>query len=59
VQEIKKLERPHLYVEYIIEGFDTTETGLEEFLFYPNAYWLDEKWPVFFLCSRTKTAIFL
>jgi hypothetical protein len=45
VQEIRKLERPHLYVGYTIEGFDTTETGLGEFplLFYPNAYWFDEK----------------
>jgi hypothetical protein len=45
VQEIKKLERPHLYVGYTIEGFDTTETGLGEFplLYYPNAYFFDEE----------------
>jgi hypothetical protein len=45
IQEIRKLERPHLYVGYTIEGFDTAETGLGEFplLFYPNAYWFDEQ----------------
>jgi hypothetical protein len=45
IQEIRKLERPHLYVGYTFEGFDTTETGLGEFplLYYPNAYFFDEK----------------
>jgi hypothetical protein len=45
VQEIRRIERPHLYVGYTIESFDTTETGLGEFplLHYPNAYFLDEQ----------------
>jgi hypothetical protein len=45
VQEIRKIERPHLYVGYTIENFDTAETGLGEFplLFYPNAYFFDEQ----------------
>jgi hypothetical protein len=45
VQEIRKIERPHLYVGYTFENFETTETGLGEFplLFYPNAYFFDEQ----------------
>jgi hypothetical protein len=45
VQEIRKQERPHLYVGYTLDGFDTSETGLGEFplLFYPNAHWFDER----------------
>jgi hypothetical protein len=45
IQEIRKIERPHLYVGYTIENFDTTDTGLGEFplLFYPNAYFFDER----------------
>jgi hypothetical protein len=45
IQEIRKIERPHLYVGYTIENFDTTETGLGEFplLYYPNAYFFDEQ----------------
>ncbi|MDR1502122.1 MAG: hypothetical protein LBT43_06675 [Prevotella sp.] len=45
VQEIRKIERPHLYIGYTVESFDTTETGLGEFplLFYPNAYSFDEQ----------------
>jgi hypothetical protein len=45
IQEIRKIERPHLYVGYTFENFETTDTGLGEFplLFYPNAYFFDEK----------------
>jgi hypothetical protein len=45
VQEIRKIERPHLYVGYTFESFDTSETGLGEFplLYYPNAYFFDEQ----------------
>jgi hypothetical protein len=45
VQEIRKIERPHLYVGYTSENFDSNETGLNEFplLYYPNAYFFDEK----------------
>jgi hypothetical protein len=45
IQEIRKMERPHLYIGYTFEGFETAETGLGEFplLYYPNAYWFDEK----------------
>jgi hypothetical protein len=44
VQEIRKIRRPHLYVGYTVEGFDTVETGLGEFplTFYPNAYSFNE-----------------
>jgi hypothetical protein len=58
IQEIKKIEQPHLYVGYTIENFDTAETGLGEFplLFYPNAYFFDEEmtsvFPVLRDCKR-------
>jgi hypothetical protein len=56
IQEIRKIERPHLYVGYTIDSFDTTETGLGEFplLFYPNAYHFDENTTSVFPILRDK-----
>jgi hypothetical protein len=56
IQEIRKIERPHLYIGYTIENFDTGETGLGEspLYFYPNAYFFDEQMTSVFPILRDK-----
>jgi hypothetical protein len=62
VQEIRKIKRPHLYVGYSYDGFNTADSGLGEFplFYYPNAYFFQTSLnSVFPILRDNKRKIFI